>query len=123
MADGAPQMWPDAEQIIGRLGLVLAEALNNIAEHAYAARPGGLVVVRLRVDGEGVLVEIVDRGAPMPENRLPVGRLPPADVDLDELPEGGFGWYLIHDQADDVRYGRVDGENRLLLFFAIRGSA
>jgi serine/threonine-protein kinase RsbW len=40
-------------------------------------------------------------------------------VDLMDLPEGGFGWFLIKDLAKDVVYARVEGENRLQLRVAV----
>lgn len=96
--------------------LVLAEVLNNVAEHAFD-EAGGKVEVRLRQDGKGVRCLIVDQGRPMPDGKLPEGRLPDGTgVALDDLPEGGFGWHLIRSLCADLTYSRVDGQNRLSLF-------
>lgn len=92
--------------------LVLAEVLNNVAEHAYADRAGP-VSVTLRRDLHGIDCLIVDQGAAMPSERLPEGRLPSAESGLDALPEGGFGWHLILTLTLDIGYARVDGCNRL----------
>ena len=41
------------------------------------------------------------------------------DVAFEDLPEGGFGWFLIQDLAKDVLYARVENENRLSLRLAV----
>lgn len=93
--------------------LVLAEVLNNVAEHAYDGN-GGRVEVALCQGERGVRCLIVDEGRPMPGGILPEGRPPDgADVLLDDLPEGGFGWHLIRSLCTDLTYVRVDEQNRL----------
>jgi PAS domain S-box-containing protein len=50
----------------------LAEALSNIAGNAVEhARPGTEVVVRAHAEGEGVIVEILNQGDPIPGDLLP----------------------------------------------------
>lgn len=100
---------PDAR---GTAELVLAEVLNNVAEHAYRAGPGP-VAVTLKAVAAGVQCLVVDQGAAMPDGTLPEGRLPSADVALDDLPEGGFGWHLIRGLTSDLTYVRTGGSNRL----------
>jgi len=97
----------------GTVELVLAEVLNNVAEHAYATGQGDVSVTLCR-EPQGLHCLIVDSGAPMPDGVLPPGRLPAAvDVDLADLPEGGFGWHLIHNLTQGLHYARQDGQNRL----------
>jgi serine/threonine-protein kinase RsbW len=101
---------PDA---LGLAELVLAEVLNNVAEHAYS-EAGGRVDVSLGEDAGGVRCLIVDAGRAMPGGRLPEGRLPGGPgTALEDLPEGGFGWHLIHALCADLTYTRIDGQNRL----------
>ncbi len=90
--------------------IVLAEAMNNIVEHAYADRDG-LIDVTLWAAPDGLLCRLVDNGAPMP-SVLPGGSLPPSGPD-DGLPEGGFGWFLIRALASDIVSQRRDGMNHL----------
>ncbi|MEM6938876.1 MAG: ATP-binding protein [Pseudomonadota bacterium] len=100
--------------------LVLAEALNNIMEHAYPADgDGGPVEIECSHLSDGLHFALCDRGAAMPNGALPVGTLPDHEVDTDHLPEGGFGWFLIKDLAKDVEYQRLDDQNRLRLRIAV----
>ncbi len=104
----------------GTIELVLAEALNNIVEHAYPTPDqAGEITIRCRHRVNGLHVTITDRGLPMPDGTLPLGTAPRTDVATDNLPEGGFGWFLIHDLAKDVRYVREGHRNRLNLRLAI----
>ena len=97
----------------GTAELALAEALNNIVEHAYAATPG-LIEVTLAPCPTGIACRIEDAGSAMPGGHLPAGRLPDCiGVPTDDLPEGGFGWSLIRSLTVDLRYERAGGRNRL----------
>lgn len=90
--------------------LVLAEVLNNVAEHAYAGQ-GGQVAVAVLVENGGVRCRVTDRGHPMPGGEPPEGLLPA--VQPHDLPEGGFGWFLIRELSRELRYARIGGENVL----------
>ncbi|WP_417720414.1 ATP-binding protein [Salipiger sp.] len=93
--------------------IVLAEVLNNVVEHAYRDCPRGRIRIDVRAGPERVDLVIRDRGARMPGDRLPVGSPVDVDVPVDDLPEGGFGWFLIRTMADQLVYRREDGGNRL----------
>lgn len=97
------------------LRLVLAEALNNIVEHAYEGTEGKPIYADVRMAHDLYEVMLIDEGKPMPNGQMPSGDL---DFDLDaleDLPEGGFGWMLIHSEMDSVEYERRDGCNVLKL--------
>lgn len=97
----------------GNAELVLAEVLNNVAEHAYPDRAGPVAVLLRRAE-DGVSCQVVDRGMAMPGNRLPAGELPRSpSLALDDLPEGGFGWHLIRSLTRDLVYTRDKDQNRL----------
>ena len=115
----------DTEEV-GTVELVVAEVLNNIVEHAYPdAAPGGPIEIRCVHKPDGLHVRIRDRGESMPDGQAPLGVQANISVDLDDLPEGGFGWFLIRDLAKDVSYARSRKENQLdmRLAVAVRRSA
>ncbi|MEL6565935.1 MAG: ATP-binding protein [Pseudomonadota bacterium] len=106
----------------GTIELVLAEAMNNIVEHAYP--PGdipGQISVACSRKPDGLRFCIVDTGRPMPNGETPIGLPVDLDVDFTDLPEGGFGWFLIKDLAKDVVYRRVDDANQLTFRLALAG--
>ena len=99
--------------------IVLAEALNNIVEHAYPQDEPGQIDMSLRLRRTGLMVEISDHGKPMPNGRAPLGNHPMAEFDDDPMPEGGYGWYLIRELVQDLIYDRRDGRNILIFRLSI----
>ncbi|SEN56582.1 serine/threonine-protein kinase RsbW [Pseudorhodobacter antarcticus] len=95
----------------GTAEIVLAEVLNNIVEHAYAG-DNGAILIGLAHHPDGVHVTVRDQGRPFPREKLPQGHLPEIDQ-FANLPEGGFGWYLIRTLVRDLTYLRTDGFNHL----------
>lgn len=92
--------------------LVLAEVLNNIVEHAYSDGVG-LITLDLRRAHGRLCCLLRDEGHPMPAGRLPPGFAPTLASARADLPEGGFGWFLIRSLTRDLRYDREPGCNRL----------
>lgn len=95
----------------GTAEIVLAEALNNIVEHAYAHHDGE-IEIDLHLRQHELLCRITDTGLPMPDGKLPAGLLAPIGS-FDDLPEGGFGWHLIRSLTHDLAYRRDSGRNLL----------
>ena len=104
-----------SDDVRDRVMIVLAEALNNVVEHALATDPGGRIDLTLRDAGRDVTMDIVDDGRAMPGLEPPRHAPRCVDQPRDTLPEGGFGWNLIHDIARDVRYRRAGRLNLLHL--------
>jgi len=100
---------------IDMLRLCLAEALNNIVEHAYAGAIGKPIFADVAFSDNGYEVLLIDEGKPMPGGNLPDGEFNFEVEDIENLPEGGFGWMLIRNEMDNVAYERRDGCNVLRL--------
>lgn len=118
----------DVKEILTREGLqcgmvedatiALAEALNNIEEHAYEGRRGLPVHVDITICPARFECRIEDRGNPLPGGTLPTGSMPMTDpVAHEKWPEGGFGWALLRRVTSELTYNRCGEWNRL--FFAI----
>ena len=100
-------------QVRGTVELVLAEVLNNVAEHAYGGACRGAIHLELRASEGRIDLAIRDEGRAMPGGHPPPGEQVDLDVPLADLPEGGFGWFLIRHLAERVRYRREAGANLL----------
>ena len=99
------------EDARGTAEIVLAEAMNNIVEHAYVGASGEITLTLWQAGGE-VGCRITDRGLSMPGETLPAGNLAVRHSPFD-LPEGGFGWFLIRSLSRDLRYARYGTLNEL----------
>lgn len=103
----------------GVIELVLAEAMNNIVEHAYFGNPDGMVELQITPTDSGLICHLRDDGKPMPEGKAPKGDRALLDCEMEDLPEGGFGWFLIRDLAYELNYTRVSGKNLLSFRIAV----
>lgn len=96
--------------------IALAEALNNIVEHAFAGLLPGEIRVDAVLHGGLARFEIRDDGRAMPAGPLPGARMPSLDAgDPLDLPEGGFGWALLRALTRDLSYRR-EGPLNVLRF-------
>ncbi len=95
----------------GTAEIVLAEVMNNIVEHAYRASAGEIYLT-LQPEGGSLCCRIEDQGCPMPGETLPEGKVMPLGQ-TEDLPEGGFGWFLIRTLAHDLTYRHEAGRNLL----------
>lgn len=105
--------------LLGSVEIALAEVVNNVVEHAYGGRAPGPVGIYFDLDGPDLWISVWDRGQGFVGDLLPEGRpvdLPKANQDL---PEGGFGWFLIRNLAAELSYARTRGLNRLSLRFSV----
>lgn len=105
---------------LGTTELVLAEALNNVVEHAYACY-SGQIEVEVQRGQDQLRFHIADKGLPMPGAEPPMGRMPEVGA-FEDLPEGGFGWFLIRSLVQDLAYRR-EGEMNLLSFGVLMNNA
>lgn len=95
----------------GNAEIVMAEMLNNIVEHAYRNRGSGRIDLVYEVNATRLRATVSDRGDPMPDHRPPAHLAAGVDVERPDLPEGGFGWFLIHELVDRLTYRRCGTKN------------
>lgn len=97
---------------LGRLELVLAEVMNNVAEHATGPDlPSRMMHVCVVMHDSGLSCAVTDNGNQLPPDCLKPRSLPA--VDSLDLPEGGFGWFLIQGLTRSLCYYREDDRNCL----------
>jgi serine/threonine-protein kinase RsbW len=104
-----------SEDEAGTLELVLAEVMNNIVEHSYGDGETGTIELSIVRDRRGLSCSLTDNGTPLPADHLLRNITDQPRPTPDNLPEGGFGWFLIRDLAEDLGYFR-DGSRNLLAF-------
>lgn len=104
---------------MGTVEIVLAEAANNIVEHAYPDMSAGTIALSCCLEHAQIRFALCDTGAALPGGELPRKQHHDLASALDDLPEGGFGWGLIRDMTDALSYRRIDGRN--VLRFSILG--
>ncbi|NOT85156.1 MAG: ATP-binding protein [Methylococcaceae bacterium] len=98
--------------------LALAEAVNNCIEHAYCGSDQQQVIIKFTLLNDRLLIEIIDEAdiAFNPEllENLSVD-FDYDPLDIDNLPESGFGLKIIKSSMDGVNYRRENGKNHWIL--------
>jgi anti-sigma regulatory factor (Ser/Thr protein kinase) len=95
-----------------RVDLCLEEALANVVAYAFPGGGSHDVVVRCETDADSVMLEVEDDGRAFDPLAQPPPRWPRrlADAGI-----GGRGVALIRHFAEESRYRREEGKNRLTL--------
>lgn len=122
--------------MIARMEIVLAEAMNNIIDHARLDPARDRISLRIRADPAGLHCHLADAGQePVPSKTARTSPAAPrlagspstAGHPLENRPrqapftdrhllaERGFGWLLIHAIARDITCARAGGLNHLTL--------
>ncbi|WP_229802278.1 ATP-binding protein [Paramylibacter ulvae] len=98
------------------VAIVLAETLNNVVEHAYMGATNGDITLYAAMEKDQLCCEVCDFGEKFPGIPQPQDMNGP-EQNFEDLPEGGFGWFLIHSLTVRIESLTGDGSNRLRLFF------
>lgn len=99
--------------------LCIVEAVNNCIKHAYDNKSEHEVEVSVNVYLDRVIFEVRDTGKLMPERGEPSLDFDPAN--LDQLPEGGMGLFIMNEIMDKVEHLHDEGTNivRMIKRFSI----
>jgi serine/threonine-protein kinase RsbW len=102
-----------------QIEVCVVEAVNNSIRHSYGGRKNHPIHIGLRLDAEGIFVEVSDNGVPAERKRIEEPRQSVLDfnpADLNGLPEGGMGLPIIRKVMDKVEYTSCDGTNRFRMW-------
>jgi len=98
-----------------KIEMVLAEALNNIAEHGGPSVHKSPITIRWQYEKGLFSATLNDKGHPYPAAAIPDTGNPRLDAEDTDLPEGGFGWHIICQLCDTVCYQRIADQNQLAI--------
>ena len=90
-----------SDELLADLKLALTEAASNSVRHAYGDHDVGVVEISYELFSDRLVIEVTDDG----EGFDPAT----AEVNADELAEGGLGIAIIRAIADEVEIGAQPG--------------
>lgn len=73
------------------------EAFNNVVTHGYRGRSDGMLEVEAEIGADAMTLRLRDNGRQVDFDSVE----PP---DLESLPEGGMGIFMMHAMVDEVVY-------------------
>lgn len=92
--------------------LAIEEMVTNCIKYAYDDEAEHTVRFILSIDGEVLVITVIDDGRPFDPLAVPA---PDLDLPLEERGVGGLGLFLLRKMSDAMTYERRDGTNRLTL--------
>ncbi len=101
---------------ITNVQIVLGEALNNIIKHGFESEGSGRIELKISLMGDGIVVRLCDDGIAFTPPEISDTPLQGKN-DLKNLPEGGFGWFLIKQITSSIEFTRFTNRNYLVLKF------
>ena len=99
-------------QIAYAVNLSIDEILTNTISYGYDDDAEHRIGLTFRVDGETLVVTIVDDGRPFDSS---TEREPDFDATLEERALGGLGLFLVQQMMDEMTYERSDDRNVITL--------
>ncbi len=97
-------------QLVHMAQTVADELVTNVIRHGYRDDRPHTIDIAVTVREDGLTLQVSDDGIPFDPFDRPA---PDLKRPLEERPVGGLGIHLVRQLAEDCRYARVDGRNRV----------
>jgi serine/threonine-protein kinase RsbW len=94
------------------INLALEELLTNTISYGFDEGAGHAIEVRIRIEGDEVVIELADNARPFDPTKAAA---PDLDASIEDRLVGGLGVYLVKTVMDEVQYRRDGGRNRVTL--------
>ena len=101
------------EHLCNAVEICLTEALNNVIKHSYGGDNSKMIDINIKKDSKFLEIEIVDAG--FPRKNLIIKDLDFDPEDIENLPEGGMGLFIIKQLMDELSYNSKEGKNYFIL--------
>lgn len=92
-----PEIGADADDFEAEVVSAFGEAFNNVALHAYGGGQHGDAIIEIRWTSDVLTMELTDSGRSFDPDAV-------ALPELDSLPEGGMGLFIMRSFVDDLAY-------------------
>ncbi|MBU1096184.1 MAG: ATP-binding protein [Bacteroidetes bacterium] len=97
------------DKVRGEIEICLVEALNNVVRHSYKEKEDNVIDLELTSTNDSFEIIITEYGLARPKLSKPELNFDPEDIE--NLPEGGMGLFLIDQIMDFTEYNSVNGTN------------
>jgi serine/threonine-protein kinase RsbW len=102
-----------SEEKTREVELSLAEALNNIIKHSYKGDETNKIDIKMGFENNRIAITLTDYGESRQNLKKPVLEFDPDDID--SLPEGGMGLFIIEQLMDENIYNADGNKNTFTL--------
>lgn len=115
---GLCRLTPFSDDVVDDLQLCVSEGINNVIEHSYQGRTEFDLSIKVSLKPDGMEIEIYDQGIAMSPGWLEAVSTDSVDFDpsdIDALPTGGWGLFIMKSKMDKVAYCSENNANTLKL--------
>ena len=98
-----------SEPLCNDLLICVIEALNNVITHSYNKEDSKNIGINVSIDNSEFVVNIEDEGISRTNFEKPTLDFDPDDIE--NLPEGGMGLFIIENLMDSTSYRSANGKN------------
>jgi len=96
-------------KVCDEIEICITEALNNVIKHSYKGESGKKIDVIVNKKKKLLEIEILDTGEARKSFDKPTLDFDPEDIE--SLPEGGMGLFIIEEIMNETHYRITDGKN------------
>ena len=101
------------DEKITEMELCLIEALNNVIKHSYKSDENNKIEIDVEISEDFLDLYIHDYGIARTNFEKPTLEFDPDDID--NLPEGGMGLFIIDKLMYETKYTSENGKNTFLM--------
>ena len=101
------------ESLRNDLLICAVEALNNVITHSYKKDDNKNIKINISIVDSEFTVEIIDSGISRTNFEKPTLDFDPEDIE--NLPEGGMGLFIIDSLMDNTSYNSENGKNIFIM--------
>jgi serine/threonine-protein kinase RsbW len=88
--------------------LCVSEACTNAIKYGSCTEREDVISLYFQIHAGKLIIKVQDKGSGFNLNNLP-------DPDIESIPDGGYGLYIIRSKMDDVQYVQTEKGNFLTM--------
>ena len=92
-----------------QIELCVTEALNNVIKHSYKGKLKEQIKITVNITNKSLEIDVSDKGEARKSFDKPKLDFDPDDIQ--SLPEGGMGLFIIEEIMNETHYRNEDGKN------------
>lgn len=100
--------------------LCVVECVTNSIRHGYGEQRGHQVRLLMCLEGDDLVFSVEDAGKALDSNRVAEAQAKARSADA-LLQEGGRGMFIMESLMDEVKFGRFEGRNQVVMRKSLEG--
>jgi len=108
------QKYREDKSFASDVELCVSEACTNAIKYGRSRDREDVISLYFQIHEDKLIIKVQDKGSGFNLNSLP-------DPDIENLPDRGYGLYIIRNKMDDVQYSQTKKGNYLTMMKTFKG--